>query len=527
MKVVDQIPYNQTGYFSDLIREYLNDSPYLQGFYSHYPSLENVPAAIMQKEHHQVDCENLVKVLTDQYHQRNALEAVQAQIQTLLHPSTFTITTAHQPNILGGPLYCIYKVVSAIKLAQQYKSAYPDYHFVPVFYIGAEDHDLAELNHVHIHGKRYEWETNQSGSVGRMNTEGITALLAEIKATLLQEPFTVELMEVLETAYAAGNSVATATAQLFHYLFAAHGLLVLNPDDARLKAAFVPVMRNELLHSFSITALNSTNPEWEKHFASQVHPRAINLFYLLDNSRDRILKEGTNYTTATGAAQWSHDELFAMLESNPERFSPNVVLRPLFQETILPNIAFVGGGSEVAYWLQQQAVFKAAAIPMPMIYLRNSALLLNKNQVKKIGNLQLSTAALFTPTEALVKARVMANRTMEMKEELLLLAELSRSLVSKSTQLDATLKPAAEAASIQMQKALEQLEKKWIQTEKRKQEEQLNQLQQIKQKLFPNESLQERFDNFIPNYARQGKNWIADLIAIFDPTHNLFTIIEE
>jgi bacillithiol biosynthesis cysteine-adding enzyme BshC len=469
----------------------------------------------------------LVNVLKEQYASLENHALAGAQIEAIKDANTFTICTAHQPNIFGGPLYCIYKVVSAIKLAQSYQKEYPQYHFIPVYYIGSEDHDLAELNHIQLFQQTLTWNTNQTGSVGRMKAEGMEHLLVQIEQLVGQEPHAKELLQVLQDAYVPSKTIAQATAELFHFLFADHGLLVLNPDHPQLKTQFITVIEKELKTQFSFSTLSKSNAIWEKKYESQVHARAINLFYLVENSRERIVAVDERFELANQQKQWSVEELLFEVKAHPERFSPNVVLRPLYQETILPNVAFVGGGSEVAYWLQQFPLFKEVNIPFPLIYLRNSALILNKNQSKKIKQLNWDMEDLFKPAADLIKAAVLANRSIDMEQEKEKLTQLSIALKEKSVLLDQSLIGAAEATAVQLQKLLEQLEKKWLQTEKRKQEEQINQIQQLKDKLFPNDSLQERTANFISYYAKYGKLWIVDLMTIFEPSDFKFSVVEE
>jgi bacillithiol biosynthesis cysteine-adding enzyme BshC len=527
MKLHDTIAYDQTGSFSTLIKDYVNQAPNLTSLVAAAPNLQQVQNAINNKSFSPHQRKVLSAVLKDQYSHLPINNSVETAIEQLQKETTFTVCTAHQPNLFGGPLYCIYKVVTAIKLCQQYQAAYPQYQFVPVYYIGSEDHDLAELNHTYVHQHKLLWETEQTGSVGRMLATNLDTLIEQLNQLIGSETYGPELLSVLKTAYQAPHSMAYATAYLFHFLFGDHGLVVINPDDARLKELFIPIIQKEVQTQFSLEAIQTHKAIWEKEYESQAHPRAINLFYLQAGSRDRIIITPNGFETVNGSKTWTAQEMEAAIIENTSCFSPNVILRPLYQETILPNIAFVGGGSEVAYWLQQKVVFNAANISFPLIYLRNSALILNGNHLKKINQLQLSTSDLFQPLETLQKKYLQAHSTLTMDEEKAQLTSLIQSLKSKSLSLDKTLESAAEAVGVQLSKGLEQLEKKWTQTEKRKQEEQLKQLEQLKNKLFPNQSLQERHENFSAFYARNGKKWITELIYIFNPSEFVFTVIEE
>jgi len=338
------LSFEQTGYFSKIITDYCNGSPDLRPFYKHPVSLEGIAAAISARQSAQPDRHLLVTELQKQYTGIDTTAAVQQNIQLLLQPNTFTITTAHQPAIFTGHLYFVYKILHVIKLADRLKKEFPGNHFVPVFWMGSEDADLDELGHVYLNGEKLVWETKQTGAVGRMQTKGLDKMIHRIEGELSVQPYGKELIQLLRSCYLESPDIQTATFKLINALFAAYGLIVIIPDTPNLKRAMEPVFREDLLQQKPAAVVKKTIEQLGENYKVQAHPREINLFYFKDNIRELIeLKDG-KYEVRNTPINFTKEEILAELTAHPERFSPNVILRGLYQETVLPNIAFVGGG---------------------------------------------------------------------------------------------------------------------------------------------------------------------------------------
>src|ERR1044072_3407565 len=241
------LPFEQTGYFSKIIIDYLNQSPAIKPFYTHPVTSEGMAAAIQDRQLAQPNRALLGKELQEQYKGIETSAQVQQNIQQLLQPNTFTITTAHQPAIFTGHLYFIYKIVHVIKLADRLKKEYPDKHFVPVFWMVSEDADLDELGHVYLGGEKLVWDTKQTGAVGRMTTKGLDTLIHRIDGELSVQPHGKELIQLLREAYLESLDIQIATFKLIEALFADYGLIVILPDNANLKKVMEPVFREDLL----------------------------------------------------------------------------------------------------------------------------------------------------------------------------------------------------------------------------------------------------------------------------------------
>jgi bacillithiol biosynthesis cysteine-adding enzyme BshC len=529
------LPFTKTGYFSDIITAYLEQAPStssgqaLRPFYKHLPDLSGIKDAIEARKGFATNRALLVEELTKQYATLPAAPKVQEHIQLLLQPNTVTITTAHQPVIFTGPLYFIYKILHAIKLAADLKQALPEYHFVPVFYMGSEDADLEELGSIYLGSEKLTWETKQTGAVGRMNTKGLEKIIHRIEGELSVQPFGPELIQLLKDCYLGSPDIQTATFRFIHALFASYGLVVLIPDNPRFKQQLLPIFTDDLFNHTPESIVNKTIEKLSAGYKVQANPRAINLFYLKDNLRGRIEKVDGEFIVHDSDIRFSETALRQELQEHPERFSPNVILRGLMQETLLPNIVFIGGGGETAYWLELAALFEHYKVPYPVLMLRNSFLFIPKKWGEKTARLGFTPADLFKSEQELLTALVTRNKNGELKleHELIEVQQLYRQLKTKAGHIDKTLEAHIEALQARTIRPLQELEKKMLRAEKRKYSDGQRQIHALRETLFPRNSLQERIDSFMPYYATWGKDFIETFYRYSPGVAPQFVIIEE
>lgn len=523
------IPYADTGYFSTLVQDYLHNAPELQQFYRFRPDTKGIRAAIKQRNQFATNRTLLVDALKAQYAGMYLSAKQTAHLDALLQDNTYTVTTAHQPNIFTGPLYFIYKIMHAIKLADELSVEMPDQHFVPVYYMGSEDADLDELGYIKLQGHTHRWDTKQTGAVGRMLVDN--AFLQLIEAVYGQIgvlPNGPALAELFRKSYTKGRSIQEATFDLVHQLFAEFGLLVVVPDSRALKAAFIPVIEKELTTRFSHTAVEQTTAALAKQYKVQASGRDINLFYLIDNHRERIEADGDGFVVYALNLRFTKDAMLQEVHDYPERFSPNVILRGLFQETILPNIAFIGGGGELAYWMELEQVFAKVEVPYPVLILRNSFLLMDKAQQEKIETLSLSIKDLFQKTDTIMQqlVRNQSANQLSLTQEKQALEAFYAQLASISAKVDATLVPHTAALKEKAMHKLIGLEKKLFRAEKRKYADQQRQIAQLRTQLFPGDSLQERAENFSIFYSRYGAEFLQMLYYASRGTEQQFCIVQ-
>jgi bacillithiol biosynthesis cysteine-adding enzyme BshC len=524
-----RLPYRQTGAFSNIVLDYIDQSSQLKTFYSYPPTLQGMQKAIEARKTSPVNRDVLVKELKKQYESVPLSGSVQKNIEALLSPDTFTITTAHQPNIFTGPLYVIYKILHAIKLAGHLNQSLPAYQFVPVFYMGSEDADLDELGHTYVDGQLIKWETGQTGAVGRMKVDKeLIKLIGLIEGQLSIQPFGKEIISVIKDCYKEGSLIQDATFKLVDQLFAEYGLIVLIPDNAELKKQMIEVFEDDLLNQTASGIVESSVEKLKSAgYKAQANPREINLFYLKDAVRERIIRHKDTYTTHH--SRFTIEEIKTELHAHPERFSPNVILRGLYQETILPNIAYIGGGGEIAYWLQLKELFEHYGIPYPVLLLRNSFLVVEKKWREKILKLGFNIEDFFLPAEELLNRLVQkeSRQNVKLNGTYTEAENLYNTIKKQAATIDSSLAQHVDALKARALHRLQELEKKLLRAEKRKFADQQRQIQVIKEKLFPAHSLQERYDNFMPYYARWGKEFIGQLYASALDLQQEFVIMAE
>ena len=523
------ISYRSTNAFSALATDYIHQNDFLATFQQHPPALQGIAAAIKERSLQPGNRKLLVEVLQKQYGNISSSEKVMTNISKLQDASTFTICTAHQPNLFTGYLYFIYKILHAIKVADELKTAFPEYEFVPVYYMGSEDNDLEELNRIYLGGERLVWQTDQRGAVGRMRPSGLEAIVKQIKGQLVIDKHGPELISLLEKSYLDAPTIQEGTLRFVDSLFNSFGLVVLIADTPLLKQEMLAVFEDDLFRHTPSDIVTSTTAALSDRYHIQVNPREINLFYMKDDIRERIIAENEIFRVNNTDITFSKEEMNAELNSFPERFSPNVVLRGLFQETILPNIAFIGGGSEVGYWLELKDMFRHYNIPYPVLLLRNSFLIVEEKAAKLMQKLDITVEQLFGGESVVLNELVKKNSSLQLtleaeKEQLAVFYDHLKTIAAP---IDPTLSIHVSALEKKAANSIEQLEKKMIRAEKRKHTEKIQQFLKLKSILFPNEKLQERIENILPYYARYGKEFIHLLYENSLTFEQQFTVLVE
>ena len=523
------IPFSSTHVFSTLINDYLEGKGTALDFVQYAPNLEGYRSAIEGRKKHPINRALLFEVLTKQYSNLPQENTVNNQIALLKKETTFVVTTAHQPNIFTGPLYFFYKIIHAIQLAASLKATFPDYDFVPVYYMGSEDADLEEVGAFNLDHKKCQWVTKQTGAIGRMQVDdALLLLLKQLESYWSILPQGQKALEILKEAYQKGKTISEATLSFVHAFFGSKGLLVLQPDDAALKAAFIPVMEKELLSRFSHQAIQPTIAALSKDYHVQSEGRSINLFYLKDNLRARIKKQDKQYIVVDSAIQFTEAEIIAELHQYPERFSPNVILRGVFQESILPGVVFVGGGGELAYWMELKNVFQAVGVHYPLLQLRNSFLLMRQKQAEQWTAMQFEEQDLFKPIHDLEIAFVKkhASDALDLQDQMSHLTTLYTTIKNEVVKVDPTLGAHAENLAQQAKAKLHTLEKKMLRAERRKQAVDIQRIHRIKKELFPQDNLQEREAHFSKWVGHYDLSWIETIMEHSKGLESRFRIIQ-
>ena len=510
------------------MKDYLNQKSNLQSLYNHFPTIENFEKQLIEKQQNYNfnTREILVSVLKKQYEALSVSELTKQNIALLSKENTFTITTGHQLNLFTGPLYFLYKIISTINLTKELKSKYPTYNFVPIYWMATEDHDFEEINYFNFKGKKFQWNSESSGPVGRLSTEGLDEFITVFEKELGSGTNADAIKKLFKDAYANNDSLANATRHLANELFGSYGLVILDADNSALKTEFTPYIKEELLRQTTNKSVLESIKKL-KEYPIQVNPRKINLFYIEDNLRERILFENGKYKINNTKIEFSENGILELVTKSPEKFSPNVLLRPLYQEVILPNLCYIGGGGEIAYWLELKATFEAFNCTFPMLLLRNSALLTTQKQAKKATKLGLTWMDLFTKQEELINRKVLeiSEMPIDFSTQKDFLKQQFSYLYAIANQTDKSFLGAVKAQETKQIKGLENLEKRLLKAQKKKYIAELERIVDLQNELFPNQSLQERKANFSEFYLESGKALIEKLVAELKPLEFNFTIL--
>ena len=521
------ISYKETHSFSTIVLDYLAGKDVLQPFYHYRPDITGFKQAIA-RENRDLNRELLVEVLQRQYAGMAVNSQVAENIQLLADKKTFTITTGHQLNIFTGPLYFIYKIVTAINLAKELKQEFPEYNFVPLYWMATEDHDFEEINHVRIEDKMLRWEKEAAGATGKLNTKDIQEVLSTYKGYLGISENGENLAALVEKAYSGHQTLVAATRELVNGLFGKQGLICLDADERSLKQQFAPIVFKDITEQHSFSNINAANEAMEAiGYKPQVNPREINFFYMTDHLRERIIPVGDEYQVNNTSISFTKETLKQEIANFPERFSPNVVMRPLYEELILPNLAYIGGGAEVTYWLQLKSNFDFYNIPYPVLLLRNSAMVIDEQSARKMHILGINHKDIFLTNIELkndwIKTHV--NLELSLEDERRSITALFDHIKLAAYKIDKTLSPSADSAKTKAIKLIYNLEKKMLRAEKRKHVTSLNQIDGLKNRLFPTGVLQERVLNIAPLYVLYGDDFLQSLLDSFQPLKLQFTVL--
>lgn len=527
---VTQIPFKKTGFFSDMMIDYLDENSRLKPFYNNFPNTKGFYNQIEEKKK-SFRLQNrivLSDALQNQYKGFAISDKTQENIDLLKKQNTFTVTTGHQLNLFTGPLYFLYKIISTINLAEELSEKFPENQFIPVYWMATEDHDFDEINYFNFDGKKVLWNRKDGGAVGRFSTEGLEQVFNVFTEHLGNSNNAEYLKELFSRGYLQHNNLADATRFIANELFAEYGLVIIDGDDNSLKELFTPFVKQELENQVSYREVTNTIARLEENYNIQVNPREINLFYLGDDFRERIVFENGVYKINNTALVFTKEELLLELKNNPKAFSPNVIMRPLYQEVILPNLCYIGGGGEQAYWLELKSYFDAVEVPFPILLLRNSVQVLSEKQAKKLSNLNITKEEIFLNQHELLSKKVIENSDLEIsfKDKKEFLKKQFLELKEVATKTDVTFLNAVNAQERKQIKGLENLEKRLLKAEKKRQNDLIERITKLLNSLLPNQSLEERQRNFSEYYLEYGNTFIKTLKTVLKPLELGFTILE-
>lgn len=519
---IKDIPFSEIPQFSAFDKAYIENNKLFQPFYNRPPLLSAFSDQYREKKNnYSFNRRLLTQVIEDQYLEIDVLDNdIKRNIQLLEDQNTFTVITAHQPSLFTGPLYFIYKIISTIQLARKIEDETEDVKVLPVFIIGGEDHDFEEINHFNYKEHQFKWKESSGGAVGRMSTEKISEVLNELAPHLGKSFYGKEILDLLQSAYSPNRTLSQATQYFIARLFKHSPLLAVSMDSKPLKEAFIPFIKKEILEQPSQELVEKTQAKLEDAgFSPQAYARQVNFFYIHEGLRSRLaFKNGTYYIVDTDRS-FSKEEIVAEIDKYPERFSPNVVMRPLYQEFVFPNLAYVGGGGELAYWMERKSQFQEYGTTYPILIRRHSATIVDNTTNRKARSFEWEWKEWFWDKDKLIAKFLDFEYTEELdfssyhKRTHLLFDELNKHLSSVDPSLDYS----TEAARSDALEIIKRLRTKLHRSLKQKEQTQLNRLEAIRDHLIPEGNLQERHQNFISFYEKYGPELFRQLEEAFIP----------
>ena len=544
-----QIPFSKLPGFNEFFNDYINDYNSLKEFFNYnYSDKENIFKSIVDKEENYLNKKlftrnDLADILMIQNKFFNASDAAINNIELLRRDNTFAIVTGQQTGILTGNLYTILKAINSYQLAKKLSEDFPEYNFVPVFWLEADDHDFLEVNNINVFNKEnklakieyFEKGTPQERYLTSTNSINFDDFIEKFKTdlsdTILKTDFSETVFDFINRSYKPGISFPIAFARFINYLVGDLGIVFCNPADKEIKKLLIPVFEKELnTYPETCERVIETSAVMEMKYEPQVKPQPINVFYVHNNHRHLIEPRPENIFALKNSRQkFEKAQLIEQLYATPENFSGNVILRPICQDYLLPTIAYIGGPSEIAYFGQFKNVYEFYDVNMPVIYPRVSVTLLENRVSKFLNSSGLTVEELID--EKKVTSKFM-NKINELKVDDIfanLKDELNALYYSFGIDLEKIDKNLLNTFKNKNEKYLESLEflrQKFVESQVQQNESAINKLKSAIQSVYPEEVLQERYINIVYFLNKYGMGVIQKLIDSMDINNFNHQVIE-
>ncbi|MAT58990.1 MAG: bacillithiol biosynthesis cysteine-adding enzyme BshC [Ignavibacteriae bacterium] len=527
--------------FLDYLYEFDNVEKYFRYNFRDTNSFSSLFQKISESE--RADKKSVVNAINQFYSAYKPSKKTKVNIELLGKDKTVAVVTGQQLGILGGPLYTFYKTITAIKLASSLKEKYDDYNFVPVFWLEGDDHDFEEVTELNLINQKNELqkfiyndnkpEDFNRGNIGRLAfNEGIENFIQEVKSELRETEFSKNVFELFEDSYKSGNTFKKAFSDLIFNLFDEEGLIIFDPQQNEIKNLLKPIFKKELsnfeVHANEVVKISA---DLEEVYHSQVKVKPINLFYSENNGRYSIEPEDDLFRLKGKRQKFTLIELLDEIENYPDKFSANVLLRPITQDYLLPTGFYVAGPSEISYFAQVMPLYNKFGISEPVIYPRSSVTILEKNIKGVLEKYELNIEDIFVE-EKLLNNRVL-NQVADIRIDDLLheyehqIAKAMDNIKEKLFGIDPTLKDLSDKTYQKIKQGLDTLKSKAENAQERKHDVALRQIKKASISLYPNNNLQERELNwlyFANKYGMDIIKWIFDEVAINKFEHQVIEL---
>ncbi|HXM99780.1 MAG TPA: bacillithiol biosynthesis cysteine-adding enzyme BshC [Candidatus Dormibacteraeota bacterium] len=510
------IPPSSLPHQTKLFLHYLEQFGGVADFYAHPPTFEAAVRVAEALEFPEERRSAIAEILKEQNAGWGAGPDVERNLDRLGRGAA-TVVSGQQVGLFSGPAYAVYKALTAVQVAEELTQH--GIHAVPVFWMATEDHDLEEVRHAtwFSEGQLHRFELpsgSTGGAVGEMPLGPEINELSRQAAELLHGPGGERLGNLLRKSYAPGETYGSAFAKLFTQLFAGRGLILLDPIDARLHKIAAPVYRQALEQRDELNdkLLERGKDLEKKGYAAQVKvtERSTLLFRMDKQSRQVINADnnGTGSRFKSGNTVWTRDELTKLIESEPEKFSPNALLRPVVQDYLLPTVACIAGPSEIAYYAQSEVVYRHVLGRMPVILPRADFTLVDPKAARVLKRYDLSVEQLWEGPQKLQQrmegATVPKVLLREFERNQALIEKSLLKLTEKIEKLDPTLQGAIELSRKKMEFQLEKVKRKTGEAIDRKTGLIAEHRKFLEAELFPNKELQSRELCFLTFLSRWG-----------------------
>ena len=463
-------------------------------------------------------------IVTNQYSSLSASTLTKQNIKRLSDKKTLAIVTGQQLGILGGPLYTFYKIITAIKLSSYLSQRYDDYNFVPVFWLEGDDHDFNEVrvvkliddaNSLSTIGYKEEIEEDDlKQSVGLINLDSsINDFFEKLNGVLKETEFKPVILEQLKEFYKEGKSFKSAFKELIFKYFDEYGLVIFDPQDEEVKKLLKPIFKKEItdfrIHTEKLVHVSAT---LEELYHAQVKVKPVNLFLSVDNGRHSIEPVDNEYRLRRKRKSFTQDQLLELLENEPDKFSPNVLLRPICQDYLLHTAFYIAGPSEISYFAQIKSLYELYNITEPIIYPRSSVTVLENSIANSLEKYSVEINEIFIDVEN-VKKRIInsveESSIDEMFDDISNQIETSfDQLKEKLLDLDKTIADSSNRYRDKILSTVSELKSKAEKAQQKKYEVTLRQIDRAAVHLFPNSNLQEREINFIYFVNKYGEDFV-------------------
>ncbi len=539
-----ELPTNDSA-FTKLFLDYVSSYERVKKFFpGNFRDPKAWESTIEQVSKRAINRSDLSRILSLQNRNFHCGVKTLANIDSLQNDNTVAVVTGQQVGLFTGPLYTIYKTLTTLKLAESLQQQFPAFNFVPVFWLEGEDHDYEEVGSVALINKtndlaRYDYEIPEKkkgdniGAVGELELDdSIADLFRKIEVDILDTEFKSKVLDLFRVAYQQGMNFNRAFVHLMNDLLEDSGLIFLDPHDAEFKTLLAPLFRREIETTPALCQMViDQSAEIEKTYHAQVKPKPVNLFFFHQGGRYLLEPRPDGFGLKGTRQHFTKEHILDLVEKEPSVFSPNVVLRPLCQDTLLPTVAYVAGPGEISYFAQLRPLYPAFDIPQPIIYPRASLTIVEEKVEKVLSRFDIPLTEFLRDIE-LLKQRI-AEQVSEVKLDELFggttvaFDETLKSLQSGLSKIDPTLAGALDTSKSKIAFQIDVLKQKAAAAQKRQHEVALRQVEKAALHLFPFSNFQERELNvlhFLNKYGLEFLRWLHGEIVIDKFKHQIIRL---